>query len=218
MIYKKNNIYTFSLLEQFPHIKHGFTTKKHGNMQVESTRKDFFASIGVSYTDVVLQEQVHGVAIHEVLPADHGTTVTGVDGLVYQKNENTPIYLSVHVGDCAALLFFDPVKEVIGVAHSGWKGTAGHIASEMVKKFQKFGSLPEDIVIVCGPCICCDCYPTNLWKSISSDLREQKVQKYHMDYDKTLCTFENKEEFYSWRRKDEPFGEIMGYIGYTDVI
>lgn len=217
MMQKKNNIYVSSLLEQFPHIIHGFSTKKHGNMLIESTRKDFFASLGVPYTDVVLQEQVHGISIHEVAPTDRGTTIAGVDGLVYQKREDTPLFLSVHVGDCAPLLFFDPVKEVIGVAHSGWRGTAGHIAKEMVNKFQRFGSSPEDIIIVCGPCICSNCYKTDLWKTISSDVLEQKVQKDHIDYDKTLCTFEYKEEFYSWRRKDEPFGEIVGYIGYTEV-
>ena len=88
----------------------------------------------------------------------------------------------------------------------------------MVKIFQTFGSSPDDIVIAFGPFICSHCYPVDLWNVISSDLLEEKIQKEHIDYDKTLCTFENKEEFYSWRRKDEPFGEIMGYIGYTEIL
>ncbi len=215
MIQKKNNIYFSSLLEQFPHITHGFTTKKQGNMLHESTRKDFFASIGVAYTDVVLQEQVHGIAIHVVSPVDRGKTIPGIDGLVYQKKEDTPILLCVHVGDCVPLLFADQTKKIIGVAHSGWKGTEKHIAREMVKTFQILGSSPDDIVIAFGPFICRDCYPVDLWKNIFSDLLEQSIQKDHIDYDKTLCTFEKKELFYSWRRKNEPFGEIMGYIGYT---
>lgn len=214
MISKKNNIYTSSLLEQFPYITHGFTTKQQGNMLNEVKRKDFFASIGIAYGDVVLQEQVHGIAIHVVLPIDRGKTIPGVDGLVYQKKEDVPLFLSVHVGDCVPLLFTDPIKNIIGVAHSGWRGTAGHIAKEMVKTFQTLGSSPDDIVIAFGPFICRDCYHVDLWNAISIDLQEQSIQKDHIDYDKTLCTFEKKELFYSWRRTDEPFGEIMGYIGY----
>jgi YfiH family protein len=210
-----DGVFRSTLIDTYPEIFHGFTTKKQGDMKKEEKRKDFFTSIGVAYSDVVLQEQVHGAAIHSVLPLDRGKTIPGVDGLVYQKKEDSPLFLSVHVGDCAPLLFADPVKKIIGVAHSGWRGTAGHIAKEMVKEFQKLGSSPANIVVVCGPCICCDCYSVDLWKAISIDLEESLVQKDHMDYDKTLCTFEKKDLFYSWRRKDEPFGEIMGYIGYT---
>lgn len=215
MIRKTNNIYTSTLFEPLPHLLHGFTTKKLGNMQNEVKRKDFFASIGVAYNDVILQEQVHGIAIHVVSLKDRGKTIPGVDGLVYQKKEDAPIFLGVHAGDCVPLLFADPIKKIIGVAHSGWRGTEKHIAREMLKTFQRLGSLPDDIVIACGPFICRDCYPVDLWNAISVDLQEQSIQQDHIDYDKTLCTFEMKEQFYSWRRKDEPFGEIMGYIGYT---
>jgi len=215
MIQKTNNIYSSSLLEQLPHVVHGFTTKQQGNMQNELKRKEFFTSIGVAYNDVVLQEQVHGIVIHVVSPRDRGKTIPGVDGLVYQKKEDAPIFLCVHVGDCVPLLFADPINKTIGIAHSGWRGTEKHIAKEMVKTFQTLGSSPDDIVIAFGPFICRDCYSVDLWNAISIDLQEKMIQKNHIDYDKTLCTYEKKELFYSWRRKDEPFGEIMGYIGYS---
>jgi len=183
-------------------------------MQNELTRKEFFSSMGIVLNNVVSQEQVHGTTIHVVSPKDRGKTIPGVDGLVYQKKD-TPLVLCVHVGDCVPLLLSDPVKKIIGVVHSGRKGTEKHIVKEAVRTFLTLESKPNDIIVAFGPSICQDCYPVDLWKAISFDLEETGVKKEHIDYNKSLCTLEKKDLFYSWRRKDEPFGEIMGYIGFA---
>lgn len=70
------------------------------------------------------------------------------DGMV-TKNKN--IILATTNADCILLLFFDPVKKVIGNTHSGWKGTLQRISVKTVQKMKnEFGCNPEDI-------ICCIC-------------------------------------------------------------
>jgi copper oxidase (laccase) domain-containing protein len=48
---------------------------------------------------------------------------------------------------------------VIGLSHSGWRGTVKKIGKITVEEMNKnFGSNPEDIITVVGPSICVDCY------------------------------------------------------------
>ena len=70
------------------------------------------------------------------------------DGMI-TKSKN--IMLATTNADCILLLFFDPVKKVIGNTHSGWKGTLQRISVKTVQKMKnEFGCNPEDI-------ICCIC-------------------------------------------------------------
>jgi YfiH family protein len=57
------------------------------------------------------------------------------------------------------LLFVDPIRRVIGVAHAGWRGTALGIASRMVGAFvERFSCRVSDILIAIGPAIGPCCY------------------------------------------------------------
>ncbi len=70
------------------------------------------------------------------------------DGMI-TKSKN--IMLATTNADCILLLFFDPVKKVIGNTHSGWKGTLQRISVKTVQKMKnEFGCNPKDI-------ICCIC-------------------------------------------------------------
>lgn len=238
-------MYTSTLLEPLPQVLHGFTTRQFGNMNQVDTRKLFMKNHNLNPDAAVSQEQIHGSIIHTVAPAELGTVVQNSDGLVYKDSDNHsnhPILL-VRVGDCVPLLFFDPKTRIIGAAHAGWKGTVGHIAKEMIRAFVGLGANVRDILVIMGPSICQKCYTVagdvamqfqkefsnnqkiihateNKWnidliEANYQDCIDVGVDGSHIDFDKQLCTYEKKELFYSWRRKDEPFGEIMGYIGYT---
>jgi YfiH family protein len=56
--------------------------------------------------------------------------------------------------DCTPLLFRDPTKGVIGIAHAGWRGTVQGIARQMVEAMtQAYGCRPSDIQAGIGPSI-----------------------------------------------------------------
>ena len=65
----------------------------------------------------------------------------------------TNLGLGILTADCAPILFYDPVKKIIGCAHSGWKGALNGIIQNTVKKFNELNSNSSDLVAVIGPCI-----------------------------------------------------------------
>lgn len=91
------------------------------------------------------------------------------DGLVTNQ-EN--IMLATTNADCILLLFFDPVRKVIGNTHSGWKGTLQRISVKTIEKMVKeYGCKPEDI-------ICCIC---------------PSIRKCHFEVDKDVKDMFEKE-------------------------
>ena len=65
-------------------------------------------------------------------------TYSDVDGLV---TDIPGICLVTFYADCVPLYFVDPVKKVIGLSHSGWRGTVGKIGKvtveTMCREFKK---------------------------------------------------------------------------------
>jgi len=69
-----------------------------------------------------------------------------------------------HVGvgiitaDCLPVIFFDKRRQVIGIAHAGWRSSADHIVLKVVDQMQKnFGTRIEDLRVLFGPSakVCC---------------------------------------------------------------
>lgn len=74
--------------------------------------------------------------------------VEDTDGFV----TNQPgIGLMIQVADCQAILFYDPGKKILGVAHVGWKGLKQDISGEVIKKMVKLGSEPSHILVGISP-------------------------------------------------------------------
>lgn len=73
---------------------------------------------------------------------------------------DTPeVTLFMRFADCVPILFYDPVKRVVGIAHAGWQGTVKKIAGITVNAMrEKFGSKPENIFAGIGPSIGVDHY------------------------------------------------------------
>jgi len=69
------------------------------------------------------------------------------------------ICLTVVVADCAPVMFYDPVKKIIGIAHAGWRGTVKSIVSRVVENLERtFGCDPGNILTAVGPSIGPCCY------------------------------------------------------------
>jgi hypothetical protein len=135
--------------------------------------------MGITPENMVLSMQTHTTNIRRVYMTDAGKGITkpldyqDVDGLV--TNEKG-LALVTSYADCVPLYFVDKKHQAIGLAHSGWKGTAGDIGAKMVETLKnEFGSSPEDIVAAIGPSICRDCY------EVSEDVAEVFTDKFADD-------------------------------------
>lgn len=194
---------TFPGLEQLDCIKHLFSTRLGGvsegiysSMNLSFTRGDeeekVFANfdrigavLGVEREQFVLSHQTHTDHIRIVTKEDAGAGLTkplpyqDIDGLI--TNEKG-LVLSTFYADCVPIYLVDPVKEVIGLCHSGWKGTVAQIGKKTVDKMcEVFGCNPKDINAAIAPSICQSCY------EVSEDVIEEikkafTVEAYGKDY------------------------------------
>lgn len=169
-------------------VKHGFSTRKGGvstgifsSMNLNFKRGDdpdavlenyrrMAAALNMRVEDMVLSDQTHTTNVRVITEEDRGKGIlrpqdySDVDGMI----TNVPgIVLVTSYADCVPLYFVDPVRKAIGLSHSGWKGTVGHIGQKTVEKMQEvYGSEPKDIVAAIGPSICQSCY------EVSDDVAE----------------------------------------------
>jgi YfiH family protein len=61
--------------------------------------------------------------------------------------------------DCSLNIFYDPVKKVLAVSHSGWKGIVSRVLPNTIFKMVKtFACKRENIQVGIGPTICEKCY------------------------------------------------------------
>ncbi len=133
------------------------------NEIVLKNRKIIADQIGFSNDSYVFASQVHGNRVAVIGDKDRGrgafersSYLPDVDAMI----TNTPeICLISQAADCVPIIFFDPVKLAVGVAHAGWKGTVLKIAAETVAALCKeFNSNPSDLIVGIGPSIGPCCY------------------------------------------------------------
>lgn len=198
----------YPMLTELGVVKHGFSTRLGGvsqgcfeSMNLSLTRGDreedvrenfrrIAKAIGVRCEDMVFSQQTHTTNVRVVTDADRGMGMVrpleyqDVDGLV----TNVPgICLVTFYADCVPLFFVDPVKRVVGLSHSGWRGTVGKIGKRTVELMEKeYGCNPREIYAAIGPSICQDCY------EVSEDVVEQFRQQFHpSDWERLFYQKEN---------------------------
>lgn len=117
--------------------------------------------IGIDIENMVFTNQVHDNKIKIVNENDRGkgivkkSDIVGVDGFITNVKN---VALVTFYADCVPVYLYDTARNVIGLVHSGWKGTVKEISKVAVQKMkQYFKSNYEDIEVVIGPSIgkCC---------------------------------------------------------------
>ncbi len=163
----------------FPDLIHGFTTRFGGvstgdyatlnlnfnrpdpQINVKTNYDILSNDLGVPLNNMVLSHQVHDKKILKVKKEHSGMGIVrersyeSIDGLITQE---TGLMLVTYYADCVPIYFYDPVKKVIGLSHSGWRGTLLNVGGETLKVMEEsYGCFPEDVFIAFGPHIktCC---------------------------------------------------------------
>lgn len=171
---------TFPSLEETGIVKHLFTTRLGGasegefsTMNLSFTRGDREYCVAENYRrigrvlgcrpeDMTASHQTHTTNIRRVTAADRGKGITclrdyeNIDGLI---TDEPGIMLVTYYADCVPLFFVDTVHRAVGLAHSGWRGTAAGMGGCMVRAMEEaYETNPEDLFVAIGPSICADCY------------------------------------------------------------
>ena len=149
-------------------------------------------TMGVELADMVYSHQTHTTNVLRVTRehAGMGFTVTrnfhDVDGFV---TDVPGLMLVTAYADCVPLYFADTRLHVIGLSHSGWRGTVNNMAQATVDKMSyEFGSRPCDIAAFIGPSICASCY------EVGDDVARNFRDRYGAESEKILTKKEAASE------------------------
>lgn len=145
---------------------------------------DLGQQLGITPQDMVKSKQTHTDVVKIVTRENCGDGILRpldesepYDGLI--TNEKNLLLCTVEA-DCVPVYFYDPVKEVIAMVHSGWKGTVKKISEVTIKKMKSvFGCQPSDMLVAIGPHICKDCYEVgaDLLEEFSKSFDQQGIAK-----------------------------------------
>ena len=157
------------------------------NFEDAHARENFLVlgqQLGISLSDMVKSKQTH-TSVVKIVSRENGG-----DGILRPLDESKPydglitneknLLLCTVEADCVPVYFYDPVKEVIAMVHSGWKGTAKKISEVTIEKMKTaFGCQAENILAATGPHICKDCYEVGpeLLEEFSQTFDEQEMAK-----------------------------------------
>jgi len=113
-------------------------------------------ALGGDPARLVNGHQVHGATVAVVGRGDGcREAIPATDGLVTVDRGTT---LMVQGADCPLVLLVDPSAAVLGVAHSGWRGTVAGIGGRTVAMMAQLGARPDRIEAAVFPGIAACCF------------------------------------------------------------
>ncbi len=253
---------TFNSLKKYKEIAH-FCTSRNGGASVgnyasynlspftgdnpediSGNRFRLCKELGIDADQLIIPFQTHGTEIREIDESflqlstlERSQYLQGIDALCTQLPQ---LCIGVTTADCVPLLFYDPQKQVIAVAHAGWRGTCSRIAEVTVKSLvERFDSRPSDILAVIGPSISVQMYEVgkevvnhfetagfditeitiiknqsvylDLWKANQQSLEKAGIQPEHIEVS-GICTYTEHERFFSARRLGIKSGRMLSGI------
>lgn len=237
-----DSIWQSSLLLSARNVVHGYSSRQLGDMRNPEIREKFVRMLRLDPDCVVSAEQIHGTVVHVIRQATSDRKVLNVDGLVHKQN-SVQVSLAVRVADCVPILAVDPDARVIGVAHAGWRGTLGGIASHLIAQMKSVGASAQQIFVSIGPHIGACCYRVPKDRAMQfielfdrdprvvseadgmhyldvgyanmRQLLSSGIPIAHIDA-VPCCTSCQVDTFYSYRKDTkEAFGEMAGIIGFS---
>ncbi|WP_215905686.1 peptidoglycan editing factor PgeF [Thalassospira sp. TSL5-1] len=149
-------------------LKHGFFTREGGMSNgihaglnvgfgsdddaeiVARNRALAAAAFGTTSDRLTTVYQVHGTDVAVLERPLTRDELPRADAMVTDR-EN--VMLGILTADCTPVLFCDPVKQVIGACHSGWRGSFAGVSESTVVAMEKLGASRANIVAAIGPCI-----------------------------------------------------------------
>jgi YfiH family protein len=167
-------VYRFDQLDGTPSLVHAVFTRQGGaslppcaslNLghtvgddpaAVEINHNRVYRALRIHRSQTVTCHLTHSADVFVVTAADAGRMMGRGDAMV---TADPGVYLSMRFADCAPILLHDPVREAVGLAHAGWRGTVKNVAGAVVQAMvSELGCSPETMTAVVGPSIGPCCY------------------------------------------------------------
>lgn len=213
--------------QQIPGLNIGFNSKEKQEILLHNLNL-LSSELRMKPSNLALAEQVHKTNIKVI---SEGGIYPETDAFV----SNTPgTALGIQVADCGAVLLGDPVNQVIGAAHAGWRGGVDRIVPKTIKKMIEIGADLKQIKVFLSPCIAKHNFEVgdevagkfadhlvdrkhfekphvDLKGLIKDQLLESGIDENYIEID-DRCTIDHEDLFYSYRREKEKSGRMVGII------
>lgn len=197
---------------------------------VEANRQQLQKFINVQNPPAWLNQThtTHCIIVEETLNRDADAAIT--------RQANTP--LAIMTGDCLPILVCNNKGNEIAAIHAGWRGLAGGVIEHTLAKMN---SSADELIVWIGPAICQNCYSVGFevreqflnhypqahtefflkndrWAVSLDGIAQQILSATGIKsvYLSKSCTFENKNQFYSYRRSTQT-GRMVSLIWFTDT-
>lgn len=124
---------------------------------------------------IVLKQEhgIQGLSIDEMFDEDVSLFQYQGDFLVTNLKH---CGLAVLSADCLPVIFYDKVKQVIGIAHAGWRGSSKGVVLKVIKTMEEqYNSELQDIEVFLGASAGSCCY------EVSSDFLQHFLQYKYAD-------------------------------------
>ncbi|MDL2259974.1 polyphenol oxidase family protein [Deltaproteobacteria bacterium OttesenSCG-928-K17] len=249
---EKNGLvwYSFSVFEPFPELVHGAMARFGGTCEPDG-------ALHLAFNDRLPHEQVRtnirrveealglpGLALVRQTHSANVTVVRPQDDYHPQGPDEIRqdcdamiapepgVGLLIRLADCQGIILYDPRTGVLGLVHSGWRGSVRNILGATVDLMAEHGAAPADIRAGISPSLgpCCAEF-VNYRQELPESFQEFMIRPNHFDFwaisrkqltDKGLapnnieaagiCT-KCSAEFFSYRRGDwGRFGVAAGVI------
>lgn len=239
---EKNGLawYGFSVFEPYPELVHGVLTRFGGVCGPEGALHLVFNDVAphsevrenlrrvedaLGLPPLAFVSQTHSANVCLVRPEDgyHPRGPEDIrpdfDAMVAPR---PGVGLLIRLGDCQGIILYDPQSRVLGLAHSGWRGSVQNILGATVEAMVAAGAEAGEIRAGISPSLgpCCAEFK-NYRQELPREFEEFKVGENHFDFwaisrkqltDKGLkpenieaagiCT-KCSPEFFSYRRGDQ---------------
>jgi copper oxidase (laccase) domain-containing protein len=207
----------FPALGVLPNVVHGFIPRvagigvSHDKMEalarLDAVHQEIRKENGLDGAPFIIAQQVHGARIAVVERATESKCFDDCDGLITNQRR---VCLGIYVADCCAVFIVDPIRNAIGLVHSGRKGTELGIVSNAISSMVAcFGSRSADLVVQLSPCIRPPHYETDFAGEIVRQCRDLGVTSVS---DCDVCTACDLDRYYSYRAEKGRTGRMLAFL------
>jgi polyphenol oxidase len=250
--------YVCQAIEELSGFRHGFSTR-HGGLpgiagsslnlgythwdfpdRVNANRQRLLAALNLDPARLATLHQIHSDRVHIITEVQDQWNQTEGDALITQVQD---LAIAVQTADCLPVLIADPVRRIVAVVHSGWRGTLARILQKTIQEMKHtFNSNSANLVTAIGPGIRACCYEVGEDIATLFDREypgaclttpvNARPGKFFLDLPKALqiqlsqagielnscdigvCTRCNTHEFFSYRAEGKNSGRMMAIIGF----
>lgn len=251
----------FASLQAYPNISHFVTTRLGGVSMgsyasfncspftadnpehIRTNTERLLDGLSVKPCWLLAPHQVHGVSVlnvtSDVLEQSEVVRQSMLDGVDALITDVRGCCIMVSTADCVPILFYAPDKEIVAVAHAGWRGTVRRIAVRVVEQMvYTYGVSPDHVRACIGPSISQTAFEVGdeVYEAFRKAgfgmsalaYRNTSTQKWHIDLWKAniqqlltmglsdshiecagLCTYQHSDLFFSARKLGIDSGRIM---------